>query len=289
MLVDDLALYGALGVGWLVGRRWPSSGPWVGRATLAAVLLLLGLLGASFRGLDGSELATALPLALAFVGLTFAATIAAYLVLARAARADRASPPGAVLAATPVRTTAFLAGALVAGYVVGRATAVPAAGLIPWALCALLALVGYGLELHWRTIGAAWLPLASAVLGAVGAAAMFSWVARLGAGPAFGTGLAFGWYSLAGPLLSARFGATIGLFAFLANFLREALVMTLAPYLGPRLRGRGLAALGGATAMDTTLYFIVRHGDSRAGAVALATGLTLTVAASLLVPAVLAL
>jgi uncharacterized membrane protein YbjE (DUF340 family) len=65
--------------------------------------------------------------------------------------------------------------------------------------------------------------------------------------------------------------------------------MVLSPVAGRRLRGAGLAALGGATAMDTTLYFVTHFGDEDAGSLALATGLVLTVTASLVLPAVLAL
>src|SRR5208282_2778243 len=106
---------------------------------------------------------------------------------------------------------------------------------------------------------------------------------------AFATTFAFGWYTLAGPLVGARAGAALGLLAFLTNFLREDLTMLLSPVIGPRMRGEGLAALGGATSMDTTLYFVTRYGDRDAGSLALASGLILTVVASLVVPAVLAL
>jgi uncharacterized membrane protein YbjE (DUF340 family) len=40
--------------------------------------------------------------------------------------------------------------------------------------------------------------------------------------------------------------------------------------------------------MDTTLYFVTRYGDRNAGGLALASGLILTVAASLVLPFVLA-
>ena len=48
--------------------------------------------------------------------------------------------------------------------------------------------------------------------------------------------------------------------------------MVLAPWAGDRLKGEGLTALGGATAMDTTLYFITRYGDREAGSLALTSG-----------------
>ncbi|HLY77012.1 MAG TPA: hypothetical protein VKT21_03935 [Thermoplasmata archaeon] len=40
--------------------------------------------------------------------------------------------------------------------------------------------------------------------------------------------------------------------------------------------------------MDTTLYFVTAYGDAEAGSMALASGLALTVIASLAVPLVLA-
>jgi uncharacterized membrane protein YbjE (DUF340 family) len=64
--------------------------------------------------------------------------------------------------------------------------------------------------------------------------------------------------------------------------------MLLSPLLGRRLRGEGLASLGGATSMDTTLYFVVGYGDADAGSLALASGLVLTLLASLVLPAILA-
>jgi uncharacterized membrane protein YbjE (DUF340 family) len=112
------------------------------------------------------------------------------------------------------------------------------------------------------------------------------WVGLTGVSPpvAFATTFAFGFYSLAGPLVTAQAGVTLGIVAFLTNFLRENLTMIAAPSTGPTVRAEGLAAMGGATAMDTTLYFVVRYGDPEGAGLALATGLTLTLVASLLLP-----
>jgi uncharacterized membrane protein YbjE (DUF340 family) len=134
-----------------------------------------------------------------------------------------------------------------------------------------------------------WVPLTAAVVGALVAGTLFALVSGTSLPVALGTTLAFGFYTLAGPLVLARAGALLGLLAFLTNFLRENLTMVLSPVVGRRLRGEGLAALGGATSMDTTLFFVTRYGDRDAGSLALANGLVLTVAASLVVPLVLAL
>lgn len=290
MLVDDLYLYAAFGAGWLAGRLWPSRHPWFTRATLASVAVLLFLLGASFRSIDPGAIAELFPLAAAFTAVVLGATVALSLMMRR----RRAPQPATDRTSSAhvqrgVPTSVLLLGALFVGYAVGRATLLPTGSLITIALAALLALVGYGIDLDLASVRRAWAPIASASAGAVVAAVAFAAVGRLTPTASFATALAFGWYSLAGPLVAARLGATIGLFTFLANFLRELAVMLFAPYLGPRLGGEGLSALGGATSMDTNLYFIVRYGDERSGALALATGLSFTIAASLLVPLVLAL
>lgn len=261
MLFSDVYLYVALALGWVTGRLRPSRSRWVPRATFASVILLLGLLGASFRDLTGAELVGVLPAAVIFASGVLGATAVAYLLLARlsgpphdAASVDASRRP------ERLPSSVLLLAALLVGFVVGRLVEFPAAAAVPWALAGLLALVGYSLEVAWEPMRRAWLPIGSSVagaaIGALGLTAFF----RLSAPASWGTSLAFGWYSLAGPVVATRFGATVGLFAFLANYLRELFTMLLAPYLGPRLRGEGLAALGGATSMDTTLYFVVRYG-----------------------------
>ena len=288
MDVVDLYLYAGFAVGWLVGRWRPSRSPWVGRATIAAVLVLLALLGASFRSVAPGALAAVLPWAVVFSVLVLAATAAVFLGLRRLEVRNAESPlaPGPTPSRFP--TSGLLIAALVVGYGAGRVIALPTGALIPAALTGLLALVGYSIELNLASLRRAWVPLVSAIAGVVLAASVFGAVARIPAVAVWATAFGFGWYSLAGPLVAARLGASLGLFAFSTNFVREGLTMVLAPYLGPRLRGEGLAALGGATAMDTTLYFVLRYGDRRAGALAVASGLTLTVAASLVVPLILA-
>jgi uncharacterized membrane protein YbjE (DUF340 family) len=286
----DLYVYGGFAGGWLVGRWRPPRGHWVAPATLASVVLLVGLLGASFRSIDSHDLATVLPLAVAFSTAILGATVAVYLLLRGRAPVAPASSPGArPLPKGSFLTTGLLLLGLAVGYGVGRAVVVPTGALLPVALAILLALIGYGVELSTANVRRAGLPIASAVAGAVLAALGAIAVARLSATAAFATTLGFGWYSLAGPLVAARLGPTLGLLAFLTNFVRESVTMLAAPYAGRRLGPEGLAALGGATSMDTTLYFVVRYGDGRAATLALANGLTLTIAASLVVPLVLAL
>jgi len=288
--VTDVYLYAGFLIGWLAGRRWPAHGAWVGRASLASVVVLLGLLGASLRGIPPTTLVTVLPGAVLFAVAVLGFTAGFYLLLRRLeAPADAPAGIPAPTGRERVPTSLVLLAALLTGYGVGQLAALPTGLLIPAALTLLLGLIGYGVELRLSSVRRAWLPLTSAAAGALATALLVGMVGGIGWVASLATALGFGWYSLTGPLVAARLGAALGLYAFLANFLREGLTMILAPYLGPRLRGEGLAALGGATSMDTTLYFVVRYGEARAGALAVASGLTLTVAASLVVPLVLAL
>ncbi len=285
----DPFLYVALAAGYVAGRvvRWRS--PWIPRATLATVGVLVALLGASLASVGPGILAGEIPLALAFVALLIILTLAIGWAIdrPRTSAPPRPAPDSAPRPRFSV-SVAFVA-ALAVGYALGRFVPVPSDTLIPYVLYVLLALVGFDLVLRAAGLRRLWVPLTAAVLGALGAAALLAALAGISATAALSTSLAFGFYSLAGPLVAARLGAALGLLAFLTNFLREQLTILLAPVLGPRVRGPGLTAIGGATAMDTTLFFVTRYGDEESASLALATGFVLTVAASLLLPALLAL
>ncbi len=284
----DPFLYVALGLGWLLGRIVPHRGArWLPPATFVAVALLLGFLGASLRAVGPGTLLATFPSAALFVTLLVGAT-AGISVLLAGARAPVPALP-AELPLRPVATSAALFGAVVVGLLAGTFVPFPAQDGISLTLYVLLGLVGFGLELGLAPLRRAWAPIAAAVAGALLASAAFAAIARIAWNDSFAVGLAFGWYSLAGPLVAARAGATLGLLAFLTNFLRELLTMTLAPYLGRRLRGEGISALGGATSMDTTLAFVTRYGSRESGPLALASGLVLTVAAGVVLPLFLAL
>lgn len=273
--------------GWIVGRFVPHRGRWVGRATLGCVALLLVLVGASFRTVPFDQLIVALPYAVLLVSLALPLTafFAWALRPRRGVRSEHPPPPKPERAPSGL----LLLAALLVGIGLGRLVAAPTDVGITWALYALLALVAFGLDLHWAPLRRAWAPIVAAAGGAVVAATVVSLLDPWQAAPVFASSLAFGWYSLATPLVTTKAGAALGLFAFVTNFLRESATIVLAPQLGPRLGGEGLTAVGGATSMDTSLYFVVRYGDPDAGSLALASGFVLTAAASLLVPLVLSL
>ncbi len=285
----DPFLYVALAVGLVAGRLLPHPGPWVSRATVATVAVLVGLLGAILSGVAGYALLLEIPVGLGFAALLLGLTAGAYGALARV----RPAPPVSKAPPAPSGRIPWLSfgliAALLVGYGIGRSVAIPATSALTYTLYLLLALVGFDLNLHWHSLRGVWVPLLAASVAAAVAAVVFFLVSGTALSVSLATALAFGWYSLAGPLVAARAGAVLGLLAFLTNFFRENLTMVLSPVVGRRLRGAGLAALGGATAMDTTLYFVTRFGDEDAGSLSLASGLVLTLAASLVLPVVLAL
>ncbi len=284
----DLFLYVAFALGLVAGRltRWRS--PWVTRATVLTIVVLVGLLGASLNDVAVASLVETVPIALGFAGLILGVTTVIVLVV------NRVRSPTPATAPSPAPRDRFplsvvLVGALLVGFGMGRVVTFPTAAGITWALYLLLFLVAFDLPLRWASVRSLWVPLTAAGVGAIAAGPVFALVSGTSLSVSLGTSLAFGWYTLAGPLVLARAGAVLGLLAFLTNFFRENLTMVLAPSVGARLGGEGLTALGGATAMDTTLYFVTRYGDREAGSLALASGLILTITASLVVPAVLAL
>jgi uncharacterized membrane protein YbjE (DUF340 family) len=284
----DPFLYVAFAAGLLLGRVVRRRSPWVLRATLLTVVVLVGLLGASLNDVALGSLAITVPVALGFALLLLGLTAGASLLLARF-RSDGREPAPTDRGKERFPLSLVLLAAVLVGFGVGRVVVVPTDPEISWALYALLALVAFDLPLKWAGVRALWVPLTAAVAGALAAGALFALASGTALPVALGTSLSFGWYTLAGPLVLARAGALLGLLAFLTNFLRENLTMLLSPVVGRRLRGEGLAALGGATSMDTTLFFVTHYGDRDAGSLALASGLILTVSASLIVPLVLAL
>jgi uncharacterized membrane protein YbjE (DUF340 family) len=88
----------------------------------------------------------------------------------------------------------------------------------------------------------------------------------------------FGWYTLAGPLLTQILGTQWGALGFAANFLRELLTIVTVSLL-VRVDKYAPVAAGGATTMDTTLPVIVRYCGSDVLITAFSSGFALSMAA----------
>jgi len=98
----------------------------------------------------------------------------------------------------------------------------------------------------------------------------------------------YGWYTLAGPLAGQLFGLRWGAIGFAVNFLRE-LVTIATGWLAAKLDKYAPIAMGGATAMDTTLPIIVRYSGQDTLITAFSSGFILTMAAPFTITAIAAI
>ena len=276
----DLFLYVAFLGGLAAGRLSSWRSPWLVRALWADIFLLVFLLGVSLGPVIGPAEVAIVGLSTGFSGLILGSS----LVLAFILSIQRVRAPPATTV-PPFRWTGLsVLAALTVGIVIGRVHPFPSGTALSYSLYALMALVAFDLKWavpKWRRVVA---PLAGSVGGGLAAAGAFSVLTGTPLNVALATSSAYGWYTLAGPVLAAHVGPAFGLLGFLTNFLRENLTMILSPVVGPRVGAEGLSAMGGATAMDSTLYFITSFGEAEAGSLALTSGIVLTLLASLLVP-----
>ena len=281
----DPFLYVALGLGFIGGRLLSLPARWLNALMVATVLVLIALLGISLGSLPPGQVLDVVPVALAVTAIVLAVTIGiAWILRPREARGSGPASSG---------TTRWWIGLVfladvVAGLLLGHVVTLPVAIDLRYSLYGLLVLVGWGLVISVAQLRRLWVPLTSAIAGAV-AGGIFLGLVYTTYPVGFAATFGFGFYTLSGALVDARVGATLGFLAFLTNFLRENLTMVLSPSLGPKIRGEGLTAMGGATSMDTTLYFVTRFGDPDSATLALTSGLVLTVLATILIPILLAL
>jgi uncharacterized membrane protein YbjE (DUF340 family) len=281
----DPFLYVALGLGFVGGRLLTVPRRWLDALLVATVLILIALLGVSLGSLPIAQLLGVIPVALAVTAVVLGVTVAVVWLLR--SREATGSGPSATGPTRPWIGLVFLAD-VVAGILLGHVVKLPVGTDLRYSLYVLLALVGWGLVISTAQLRRLWVPLTAAILGAV-AGGVFLGLVYTTFPIGFASTFGFGFYTLSGALVDARAGATLGFLAFLTNFLRENVTMLLSPTLGPRVHGEGLTAMGGATSMDTTLYFVTRFGDPEAATLALTSGLILTVMATLLLPLLLAL
>lgn len=130
----------------------------------------------------------------------------------------------------------------------------------------------------------------SAMLGSAMGGLLLSYVLKLPLPASLGISMGMGWYSLAGPLLSIRFGPAIGTLAFLANFLREQLTYLVVPLMVMGgFRDDSLISVGGATSMDDTLPVYRLYMGEAGGFTAFVSGFVITMVLPILLPYILTL
>lgn len=160
-----------------------------------------------------------------------------------------------------------------------------------YTLLLLLFFVGVGVGGDadtWRLVRQAnvkiFLVPAIVVAGTLAGAAVFSLLLpTVDVREALAVGAGFGYYSLSSIVITELHGQQLGVVALLANVLRELMTLWLAPLFARRLGQLAPIAAGGATAMDTTLPVISRFAGREYAAIAVFSGVVLTVLVPLLI------
>ncbi|MEM3616578.1 MAG: lysine exporter LysO family protein [Candidatus Bathyarchaeia archaeon] len=130
-------------------------------------------------------------------------------------------------------------------------------------------------------------PLAVA-LGSIMGGLVGGIILRMDVFASMGVCAGYGWYTLAGPLAGQLFGLEWGALGFTVNLLRE-LVTIASTSLVVKLDRYAPIAMGGATAMDTTLPIIVRYCGQDTLITAFSSGFILTMAAPFTITAMAAI
>lgn len=180
---------------------------------------------------------------------------------------------------------------LVLGTIVGLLVKLPFASItISTLLYVLILLVGIvlgreGASLRIEDLKIPVLTLIGTILSGIVISPIVGLPANISAAISAG----FGWYTLAGPLITKACGAEIGVIAFLSNLFREMITLTLAKTISERIDCDALAASGGAPSMDTLLPFIAQVCDHNGIMRSFISGLVLTMLVPLLIPLLLSL
>jgi len=93
-----------------------------------------------------------------------------------------------------------------------------------------------------------------------------------------------GYYSLTTVLLKQLAGPEAATIGFISNLVRELLVMMAMPFFVRYFGRNGAVSIAGATAMDTSLPFIVRSAGKQMAIAAFVSGVLITVAMPALIP-----
>ncbi len=127
------------------------------------------------------------------------------------------------------------------------------------------------------------LPL-SAMVGSIVLSSMVSPLLKIPMRESAAIVSGFGWYSLAGAMLTHLAGPYLGTTAFLANLLREIFTFFSVEWIYPRFGGWATVALGGATSMDTTLGLISETSEGRLNTLSLTSGVLHSLAVPIFIP-----
>lgn len=195
-------------------------------------------------------------------------------------------------------TPIVLWGALGTGLVLSKAapgasTSGLMATVTTWALCWLVFLAGVDIARSsaWRDVremgGTVLLVPGAICVGSIVGGLIGGLVAGMRPGEAMAVGAGFGWYSFSGVLLTNVRGVELGAVAFIANLLRELMTFMLTACVRRKKIRLLSVALGGATTMDSTLPMIARFDGPEVAVIGFVSGVSLTLLAPLVIPALL--
>lgn len=110
-------------------------------------------------------------------------------------------------------------------------------------------------------------------------------ILRLDLAASMGVCAGYGWYTLAGPLAGQLFDVEWAALGFAVNFLREIVTIATISFTS-KIDKHAPVAMGGATAMDTTLPVIVRYCGQETLITAFSSGFILTLMAPFTITAI---
>ena len=315
--LSNLAIYiGLVVVGAFLGsRKALRSRPlvWVGKLQFAAHMILIVTLGVNLSANDEVVsslgqigLAALVITVLAMAGSLLCLTLLRRFVLkldhyglprgSEAAREEEAHHSGkADNSLTFLIVIAVVLGMLAGRFVLPAAVTAHCGTVISFGLYLLLFMVGMDMGKQGtlladiKTAGFQVLLVPVAVcVGSLAFAALAGLVLPLGVKDSMAAASGLGWYSLA-PTLLAPYSLSVSAVAFLSNVMREIFAIITIPIVAKYVGYVECASLPGAAAMDTVLPVVVGATHERITIYSFTSGVVLSLAVPLLVPAIVTL
>ena len=308
--LSNLAIYiGLVVVGAFLGsRKALRSRPlvWVGKLQFVALMILIVTLGVNLgandevvSSLGQIGLAALVITVLAMAGSLLCLTLLRRFVLkldhyglprgSEAAREEEAHHGGrADNSLTFIIVIAVVLGMLAGRFVLPAAVTAHCGTVISFGLYLLLFMVGMDMGKQGTLLADIKTAGFQVLLVPVAVAALAGLFLPLGVKDSMAAASGLGWYSLA-PTLLAPYSLSVSAVAFLSNVMREIFAIITIPIVAKYVGYVECASLPGAAAMDTVLPVVVGATHERITIYSFTSGVVLSLAVPLLVPAIVAL
>ncbi|MDT7892044.1 MAG: lysine exporter LysO family protein [Thermoproteota archaeon] len=184
--------------------------------------------------------------------------------------------------------------AIIAGWILGQflPKEIPYRTLISYELLILAVAAGisvgklFSIELLKKSAKVTFLTCIAAIIGAICAGTLNSFLFGIDIKASLSICLGMGWYTYIGPLLASYEGSFIGNLAFLSNFLREQFTFIIVPFI--KGNPSSLISIGGATSMDDTLPVFISRLGKEYSIPSIASGFILTLLIPIIIPIIFA-